>query len=432
MKRFIGFFLFFVLLVSCHPLPQLDYSDHPEPETWAELFDVYWERMSTSYLFWDSDYSSGKDWNSVKSTYRPLFEELGSLDYDNEGDASQSDSTREAVRYFCRIMSGLSDNHHQIQIGDVLVSRYMLGLYGKAGLSEDEIVSLLMGESQIIPSEKMQKLDVMTAENASSIISISLGLPDGSGTLSADDGLIPEKAAALGFSSLEYFQEDEFSIVLGRTVDGVLYLALSDFSIESHEGAKVIAEHFRTQAAASDTSAVVIDLRGCGGGSADEIAMLFSPFVGTGVLETKIGETRRKAGDGMTDYTPWIPLSVYRDTSASQTKAGLPIALIVNGTTGSVSEWALLLFKALSGNGRCALRIFGEETAGMLGFCTGSSALSSGVSISMAAMQVRGDEGRVREGRGVAPDEEIPFSYDAFLSGDDSRLLAALEWASSR
>ena len=67
-----------ILTVSC--LPQSDLSrDFGELKTWSDVFDIFWKRMSTNYLFWNLDYDNGLGWDTVYDEYKPEFDKLGDV-----------------------------------------------------------------------------------------------------------------------------------------------------------------------------------------------------------------------------------------------------------------------------------------------------------------------------------------------------------------
>ena len=89
----------FILAVSC--LPQSDLSrDFSELETWSDVFDIFWKRMSTNYLFWNLDYDNGLGWDAVYDDYKPEFDKLGDVMDPQRTTEEQKENSESAFRLF--------------------------------------------------------------------------------------------------------------------------------------------------------------------------------------------------------------------------------------------------------------------------------------------------------------------------------------------
>ena len=60
------------LLISCQKIIP-NAQNNSTPTNFSQVFDAFWNDMSTNYLYWDIDTTN---WDAVYSHYKPIFTEL--------------------------------------------------------------------------------------------------------------------------------------------------------------------------------------------------------------------------------------------------------------------------------------------------------------------------------------------------------------------
>jgi carboxyl-terminal processing protease len=98
---FVGF------IASC----QKDYhSIANTPSNFNEIFETFWNKMNTNYVYWDIDTTS---WDAMYKKYKPIFAQL---DLDNISDI------RKSVQYFTDMTKGLIDGHYYISFSNPAIA----------------------------------------------------------------------------------------------------------------------------------------------------------------------------------------------------------------------------------------------------------------------------------------------------------------------
>ena len=160
---------------------------------------------------------------------------------------------------------------------------------------------------------------------------------------------------------------------------------------------------------------IVIDLRGNPGGLAAMImgiAGYFTPSHDTlGVMKTRDTELRFNANPRLVD-----------GEGRRVEPYGGPLAILVDGLTGSASE---CFAGGLQSLGRA--RVFGETSMGQALPALFDRLPNGDVLIHAWGDFVTGTGVRI-EGRGVVPDEPVALTRDDLLAGRDAPLAAALAW----
>ncbi len=161
---------------------------------------------------------------------------------------------------------------------------------------------------------------------------------------------------------------------------------------------------------------IVIDLRGNPGGLAAMIMGIAGHFVSDravlGVMKTKDKtELRFTANPRLVDTT-----------GERVAPYGGPVAIIVDGMTGSASECFTGGMQSL---GRA--RVFGETSMGQALPALFDTLPNGDVFIHAWGDFVTGTGVRI-EGRGVVPDERVATTREALLAGRDAPMQAALAW----
>lgn len=159
---------------------------------------------------------------------------------------------------------------------------------------------------------------------------------------------------------------------------------------------------------AANVSALIIDVRGNGGGSVttgEEVASQFLPD-GTPIYQQI--DRRERGRTGVAWGGDWG-----RD---------VPIAVLTDGGSGSMSE---ILAAALQENG--IARVFGTKTAGVVAGTT-FHPLSDGSGLSVTFLIIKSGQGRVLNDVGLQPDEVVELDTEQLRLGRDNQLEAALTY----
>lgn len=160
---------------------------------------------------------------------------------------------------------------------------------------------------------------------------------------------------------------------------------------------------------------IVIDLRGNPGGLAAMMMGIAGHFVGErtplGVMKTRDTELRFTVN----------PRLVSADGQRVEPYGG-PVAILVDGLTGSASECFSGGMQSLK-----RVRVFGERSMGAALPSQFEKLPNGDVFIHATGDFVTADGTRL-EGRGVIPDQEVPLARADLLAGRDAPLEAALRW----
>jgi carboxyl-terminal processing protease len=165
-----------------------------------------------------------------------------------------------------------------------------------------------------------------------------------------------------------------------------------------------------------EADGIVIDLRGNPGGLAAMMMGIAGHFLperdALGVMKTRDNPAFRFVAN---------PRLVSADGRPVKTYAG-PVAILVDAMSGSASECFAGGMQSL---GRA--RVFGQTSMGQALPALFQRLPNGDIMIHAYGDFVTSDGTRL-EGRGVVPDETVPLSREALLSGRDRTLDAALAW----
>ena len=96
-------------------------------------------------------------------------------------------------------------------------------------------------------------------------------------------------------------------------------------------------DEFFSALADEETKGIIIDMRGNEGGNVAELRVAFSAFFPAEVEKIHFADTRRKSGEGMLEYGPWLSFEVSKDETMTRGSFNedIPIAVLVNGESRS-------------------------------------------------------------------------------------------------
>lgn len=186
--------------------------------------------------------------------------------------------------------------------------------------------------------------------------------------------------------------------------DGIGYLQLTTFP-----GPEALGD-FRQAMARFDTAgirALVIDVRGNGGGSVDTGIEIASRFIRQGPLFQRVD---RRGGERTVS------------TYGQYWERDLPIAVLVDGGSGSMSE---ILASALQENG--VAQVIGTRTSGNVAG-TNFHPLADGSGLAVTSLLIKSGQGKDLNGVGLEPDRNVPLDPQALRDGRDTQLEAALDY----
>lgn len=449
--------LILIAAASCRNQTIPDY-EYKEPTTWAELFDIFWMKMNTNYLFWNLEYEKGLDWDDVYTEYHADFEKLGAItDNSNRSKDEQKSNTQAAYRLFFDIVKDLSDGHYYLRITDettsIGISPDNIRKMKVLGYEDNRIFESLMAQEDLLANHESK------IENTLNIARNSFGISEVEVSDSAN--IKPVKALGYNFESkpmyfLNYRLDptSTFVVLYGRSSDDIVYLGFNGFSfsdIGSIEAPSDILKDFYPML--ENAKGVIIDLRGNGGGSVSDIPTLWSSFITEDAGTVHFADTRRKSGDNRMDYGPWAAFELfprsqytgefYLDIPPVSFDKDIPIAVLHNSGSVSCAEFSVMFFRALGQFYGYNVRTFGSATAGGNGmlmpedthteseilFNAGITDIKPYVTLLYTPYcQMRYVDGTIYEGVGIPPDQTSDFVYEDFEAGTDARLQAAIDW----
>ncbi len=173
----------------------------------------------------------------------------------------------------------------------------------------------------------------------------------------------------------------------------------------------------------SGAQALVLDLRGNGGGSfkmaVDLMGWLLPQGGSMGEIITRDNQ-RLTAMMGLVDVTPTLNVTLQPQPLA------MPMAVLIDENSASASE---LLASVLQDRGRA--RVFGVPSCGcLLGARAGGIELPGGGRLMMSQfdMRIGAPPGKRIEGVGVQPDAPVPWTEEALRAQRDVVFEAAQSW----
>ena len=157
----------------------------------------------------------------------------------------------------------------------------------------------------------------------------------------------------------------------------------------------------------ANVSALIIDVRGNGGGSIETGIQIASRFIREGALFQRVD---RRGGERTVT------------TSGGYWDRDIPIALLADGGSGSMSE---ILAAAMQENG--AAQVVGTKTAGNVAG-TNFHTLSDGSGLAITSLVIKTGQGKDLNGVGLEPDLKIELDPQLLRSGRDNQLDTALNY----
>ena len=191
--------------------------------------------------------------------------------------------------------------------------------------------------------------------------------------------------------------------------------------------------HFKQLVANNSIKAAIIDVRDNGGGYSKNLERELACFTSQPVLA---GYQRTKMGLGRYDLSPSVPVYAYPNKVTHCQERNIPIVILTNINSASMSETTAVAFQSLSQG-----YVVGERTFGA--FCpllddfelfqSGTfGAAGEGHLIKTAKFLYSTPDGHYLEGVGVTPDKECFFDQSDWDNGIDNQLECAVEFAKEK
>jgi C-terminal processing protease CtpA/Prc len=233
-------------------------------------------------------------------------------------------------------------------------------------------------------------------------------------------------SSRLGYST------DSTSIMVAGTIRNttILYFRIPEFDLQDWyetgtSSQKATIQYVIDQLGQSETTGLIIDVRGNGGGAVADLNFLVGRLVDKPYA---YGQYRAKAGPGRLDFLPWVESTVFPPAgSKAFTK---PVIVIADMHSVSMSEATAMAVRALpGGNGR----VVGERTFGAQAPISPNAAYNAGSFstgfvrlVYASSMMFRYKDGVCYEGSGFPPDVEAPYDGTSLETGKDTQLEKAI------
>lgn len=374
--------LLLLMTMACRKdLPQLNDPQNYVNANFNEVFDGFWTGMNNNYVFWDID---TVNWDQVYRTYKPLFAKLN---------VNDSNDVRKAYTYFKQMTSGLVDSHYDISFADTWLA-----------------------DSNSVNPAYQRKIASPGFHPPISIFHFY--------------DTIPRHYLDAGRRGFTNTPDKQYVAVSGTINQNILYLFFNGFNLktlfntDTINGVKRVEQYFFDALAnRTDLKGIIIDVRGNGGGSLDDLNFLLGKMI---TQPLHFGYTRSKLGNGRLDYSPWAP--AYVSPQAGSKAVTVPIVMLADAWSVSMAEMTTMAVKALP-NGH----FVGERTWGANGPLTGNKFYNGGQFstgwlklVYTSSLMFKYKDGNIYEGTGFPPDMAVPYNPAALKAGRDLQLEAAL------
>ena len=369
--------VFVLLLTACKknvPAP----ADYASPSSFGQIFEDFWLRMNTGYVYWDIDTT---DWDNMYKIYKPLF---ANLDSKNNKDIYTS------LTYFRQMTAGLIDGHYSISFNQSPIAGTLIHPASDRKLTDP---------SFHIPFEYMQ-IDSGYLDK---------GYTTGSFITSAGQRMTALCGNIHG--NIVYFHCDRFALQQAYEANNAnpVKMALQYVFDKLKQGASV--------------KGFVIDVRNNPGGDVNDLNFFIGHFINAPL---PWGFTRAKSGSGRLAYTPWIRTEIKPQSDSAATP--VHVVILADNYSVSLAEATAMAVHTMSKG------VFvGETTWGATGPLTTEEVYNDGqflvgdfLSVYTSSVEFRYIDGKSYESIGFPPDVHVPFDTVALHAGHDPALETAL------
>jgi carboxyl-terminal processing protease len=369
------------LSFSCSEEIKLPVRSYDNPTDFDQIFDTFWVKMSSNYVYWDIDTTS---WDNIYRTYKPLFHQLK---------ISDPSDVQKSVSYFRAITAGLIDCHYYLQFSQ----KYL-----------PYVASINPGFDRKQSSSKYR-----APYNFQSIVKSYLD----AGYMFAQDVVSTSNSQTL-------------STLAGTISHEILFFSCSGMYLReayenpSSKNREVLNFFFNNLLNSSNQlKAVILDLRDNNGGDISDLNFLVGQFTKS---QFQFGFTRYKSSSNRLDFTPWV--NAYVNPAINAIGSGLPIVVLADNFTASAAELIALAISNLPKS------IFvGENTYGATGPVTlnkiyndGSFVVGDFLTVQTSSAEFKSLDNKIHENAGFSPDVFAPFDLISIAAGRDAQLEKAI------
>ena len=383
-----------LLLASCRKeadyIPYVGENSKLAYSTYTGQFQYIWKSISTGYVFWDVD---TVDWDAAYERYLPRFEAL---------DGKYADSghvrTEELKSLYLGLMGKMRDHHMLVYVKNLHPAP--TDAYGDFSFSPGSL--------------EVSSRDYYICDRATDRAGMKAFLAGIEGSYNVDSAM----AYIAETGSTVYVHYCLFTLDDGRQVP---YLWMTNAFITpimrdmAGDPAQLLIDRWLTTVCntpRSQLAGFILDNRANGGGYQDDLDYLVGPFINERV---EIFKTRYKEGPGRLEHSVWCPYyqspndTYHRDITAE----GIPYVVITDILSVSMAEIEPTVIKALLPTAH----VVGERTYGGTGPLQPDAVdlnyggpfgrmydYSHYVYTSTFEALIGG---RVCEGEGLVPDEEV-------------------------
>lgn len=361
---------------------------------YVSQFETVWTGIDQGYLFWERD---TVDWDAVYERMLPVFQ-----GFDARGSATDAELT-EAYQSMVR---GLLDHHMYVQIKNLKTGH---AIY--ADPAWDEVP--YRDYYHYTPFDQQVAL-LSSMEGVSNYKEGSSAFPCYFALFPGNNG---KKIAYLRFRSF-------------NVSSVVNYLSANDLApLRSFYGSGIVDGVTNGWAGSDNVEAVIIDVRGNGGGQLADLKPVVASLSHTDI---DLGYSRTKEGLGRLDYSAWTPFRIERPDNYLRWDRKVVVLTDVNSV--SCSEITALMVQSMSNGTVIGERTYGATCPLISG---GHDMLYSGVFgdydrygyyVYTSNFDVVDKEYKSLEGIGVTPDIESLLDFNALQNGHDNQLERALQF----
>lgn len=384
-----------ILLASCRKEAlEVVNPDRHYCYSYVDQFETVWTGIDRGYLFWDRD---TVDWDAVHERMLPVFQE-----FDAKGGVTNAALTRA----YEEMVRGLLDHHMYVQVKNLKTGN---PVYADPALEE-------------VPFRDYYHYTYFDQQTA---------------LLSTMDGVSNYKTGTNAFPCF-------FALFPGNNGKKIAYLRFRSFQLtsvvrymsgndlapfRSFYGDGIANGVTNGWAGSSDVEAVIIDVRGNGGGN---LADLKPVVASLSADDIDLGYSRTKEGIGRLDYSAWTPFII--KTPENHLWGDKKVIVLTDVNSVSCSEITALMVQSMPNGTVIGERTYGATCPLISG---GHDMLYSGVFgnydkygyyVYTSNFDVVDKNYKSLEGIGVTPDIECLFDISALQNGHDNQLERALQF----
>lgn len=399
-KRYtlVAILLVAALATSCRKEPlDLVNPDRQPTSGYVQQFEMVWQGFDQGYMFWAYE---NIDWDSMHNALLPRFEA-----FDEAGNASDDDF-RQAYEDMC---SKLHDHHLSVQV---------------LNPSTGHVAYVQPGDMEVVTRDYYHP-NYINQQTAllSSMEGVTEYRESENNICSNWFCLFPGKTPG---KKIAYLRFNRFYVTTASYYGATNLLPLNAFY-----GNYQLNGVTGGWAASDKVEAIIIDVRGNGGGNADELIPLVGSLTNK---KTQYGYSRIKEGLGRLDYSPWTPF--WLPCHSHHLDGSKPVVVLADVNSASCSEITAQIIKSFPHGTFIGERTFGATCPLLPGnhdlFYSGVFGdqwfNSCNYYVYTSNFDVVDVNYKSYEGIGITPDIECIFDLSALQAGHDNQLERALEF----